>query len=382
LWVNPVFGCDDFTQIELQMRSLYMKFFIPLFFIVAVACTEPGSENLPPSTGLTGDVFLIMDSVQWKGPLGHKLDSIFNAEMEGLPREEAIFHMRWIDPRKLNFVLKQRRNLIFAVTFDQKGAGARQIRSTFTPQSLEKMKADPTLFSQNARDVFAKGQEVLFLFAQTEAELIQHIKTNSVKLVEYFDLRERERLSTSLFKGGQQKGIAPMLKKEFNCELKIPFGYQVVQQEPDFFWARQINPQDDKDIFITRKKYTSQAQFQRDSLIAFRDAVCKKYLFEDPDRSDTHLLTETSIPYKPVITREVTFNKKFAIEMKGLWRTNNLTMGGPFHSFAFVDEPMGMLYYIEGFTFSPGRSQREIMRELETILYTFKTSNEIAPEKP
>jgi hypothetical protein len=361
-----------------------MKYILyPVLFIVAIiSCTEPGSKNLPPSTGLTGDVFLIMDSVQWKGPIGKALDSIFNAEMEGLPREEAIFHMRWIDPRKLNFVLKQRRNLIFAVTLDQKGTGARQIRSTFTSESLEKIKADPTLFSQNARDVFAKNQEVLFLFGQTEQELLTHILANSTKLVEYFNLRERERLTTTLFKGNQTKSIEQLLKKDYNCEVKIPFGYQLVQQEPDFFWLRQINPGDDKDVFVARKKYTSQAQFHKDSLIAFRDAICKKYLFEDPERSDTHLITETNVPYKPVLTREVNFNKKFAVEMKGLWRTNTLTMGGPFQSFVLVDEPLGLLYYVEGFTYSPGKKQREIMRELETILYTFKTSGKIAPQQP
>ncbi|MCW5910391.1 MAG: DUF4837 family protein [Cyclobacteriaceae bacterium] len=360
-----------------------MKYFIFIFFIAAiVACTEPGSKNLPPASGLTGDIFLIMDSLQWKGPLGKTLDSIFSAEMEGLPRKEAIFHMRWIDPRKLNFVLKQRRNLIFAVTLDQATTGARQIRATFTPESLEKIKADPSLFSQNARDVFAKNQEVLFLFGQTEAELLKHIRANRSRLVEYFNLRERERLTASLFKAAQPKGIAPMLTKEFNCELKIPFGYQLVQQEPDFFWVRQINPYNDKDIFIARKKYTSQAQFRKDSLIAFRDAVCKKYLFEDPDRPDTYLVTETTVPYKPVLTREINFNNKFAVEMKGLWKTNNLTMGGPFISFALVDEPQGVLYYIEGFIFSPGKDQRELIRELETILYTFKTSNEITPAQP
>jgi hypothetical protein len=169
------------------------------------------------------------------------------------------------------------------------------------------------------------------------------------------------------------------MRKDFNCEMKVPFGYQLVMNEPDFLWVRQINPQDDKDIFIARKKYTSPEQFKKDSLIAFRDEVCRKNIFEDPERSDTYLLTETSIPYKPVITREINFNKKFAVEMRGLWRTNNLTMGGPFLGYAFVDEAQGLLYYIEGFTFSPGKDQREIMRELETILYTFKVSSELPP---
>lgn len=347
--------------------------------LILSACSDKDGKNLPSASGRTGDIFLVMDSLQWRGPLGDVMDSLFNAEMEGLPRKEAIFHMRWIDPRKLNFVLKQRRNLIFAVTLDQKTIGANQIKRTFTPESLEKIKTEPTLFSQNSRNLFAKNQEVLFLFGKTEPELIKNLRTHGTKLVEYFNIRERERLSASLFRAGQLKGIPQVMRKDFKCEMKVPFGYQLVMNEPDFLWVRQINPQDDKDIFIARKKYTSPEQFKKDSLIAFRDQVCRKNIFEDPERSDTYLLTETSIPYKPVITREINFNKKFAVEMRGLWRTNNLTMGGPFLGYTFVDEAQGLLYYIEGFTFSPGKDQREIMRELETILYTFKVSSELPP---
>jgi hypothetical protein len=53
-------------------------------------------------------------------------------------------------------------------------------------------------------------------------------------------------------------------------------------------------------------------------------------------------------------------------------------MGGPFVGFAMVDEATQQFYYIEGFTFSPGREQREIIRELEAILSTFRLSTEIA----
>lgn len=363
----------------MNARIKNIAFGILLLFLIGCSGSSDKSQNLPPASGRTGDVFLIMDSTQWKGPLGKVLDSLFSQEMEGLPRKESIFHMRWIDPRKLNFVLKQRRNLIFAVSLDKRTQGAAIIRQTFTPESLEKIKSDPNLFSQTSKNVFAKNQEVLFLFSRTEAELIQQIRTHGKQLIDYFNLKERERMTTSLFKSGQLKGLPQILRKNFNCELKVPFGYQLVQQEQDFLWVRQINPKDDKDIFIARKKYTSQAQFERDSLISFRDKVCQKYLFEDPERLDTYLVTETTVPFIPVITREVNFNKKFAVEMKGLWKTNTLTMGGPFTGFALVDEAQGMFYYIEGFTYAPGKDQREIMRELETILYTFKTSDQLAP---
>ena len=106
-----------------------------LFILILSACSDSKkNNNVPPATGLTGDVFLIMDSSQWRGPLGKVIDSLFSAEMEGLPREESIYNMRWIEPRKLNFVLKQRRNLIFAVTLDKKTSGAGHVNRLFTKE--------------------------------------------------------------------------------------------------------------------------------------------------------------------------------------------------------------------------------------------------------
>lgn len=357
-----------------------MKYTLPLFFGLLLfigACSDSKNQNIPRATGLTGDIFLIMDSTQWKGQLGHVIDSLFSQEMEGLPREEPIFKMRWIDPRKLNFVLKQRRNLIFAVSLDRRTSGANTIKKLFTQESFEQIKANPELFSQNSQNVFAKGQEVVYLFSETESQLIKHLRKDGKKIVEFFNQKERERLTESLYKAGQLKGVPQIVQKDFNCDFKVPFGYKLVQNNEEFIWVRQINARDDKDVFIARKKYTSQEQFKRDSLISWRDAICKKYLFADPERSDTYLLTELGVPYKPVISRETTFNKKFAMEMRGLWRSNNFAIGGPFLSYTVVDEATGWIYYIEGFTISPGREQREIMRELETILYTFRTSEQI-----
>ena len=105
--------------------------------------------------------------------------------------------------------------------------------------------------------------------------------------------------------------------------------------------------------------------------------MCKQYLFEDPDKSDSYLLTERDIPFVPVTADTVNFNGNFAIQMRGLWRSNTLQMGGPFVSFSLVDQATNQFYYVEGFTFSPGKDQREIIRELETILYTFRTSTQL-----
>src|SRR5689334_23732036 len=112
------------------MRSL-VAFLLLAIALLTAACG--GKNSLPRASGVSGDMYVVMDSIQWRGELGKVVDSLFAADMEGLPRSEPIFNMRWVDPRKLNFVLKQRRNLIFAMSLDQNTSGAAAVRRLFTP---------------------------------------------------------------------------------------------------------------------------------------------------------------------------------------------------------------------------------------------------------
>ncbi len=221
----------------------------------------------------------------------------------------------------------------------------------------------------------------MYLFGNDERTLLHNLRTSGSRLSDFFNLKERERMTKSLFKAGQVVGVSEALKKELQCDLKIPFGFKLVEKKPDFVWLRQINPKDDKNIFIARKKYTSLEDFKRENLIRFRDDICHQYLFEDPEKPDTYLLTETNVPFIKVTADTINFNKHFAVQLRGIWRSNTFSMGGPFEGIAVVDEGTQQFYYVEGFTFSPGKDQREIMRELETIIYTFKTSKEIPAEK-
>lgn len=346
---------------------------LPFILLIALAsCGKRESDSLPLSTGLTGDMYLIMDSLQWEGPLGDALDSVFRQQATVFPRKERIFNMRWIDPRKLNFVLKGRRNLVYVMTLDQRTSGAGFIRKMFSPESIEKIKTDTSSFVQTTENVFARNQSVMYLFAQTEEQLLPKVRKNASQLVEYFDRTERTRQTEALFKSGELKGVNQWVQKTYGCEFRVPFGYQLVTSNSEFLWARQINPRDDKDIFIARTPYRSPNQFLRDSLIEFRNSICREYLFEDPDVADSYLVTELDVPAKMVQTRPITINKEYAVEIRGLWRANNFSMGGPFLGIAVVDRSTNYFYYLEGFTFSPSKDQREIMRELETILYTFR----------
>jgi hypothetical protein len=297
---------------------------------------------------------------------------VFRAEVQGLPRPEPMFSVRYINPKKLNSVLKNVQNLVFVTTLDKESLGARIIKGYFTPESINRIKSDESLYVHTDNDVFSKGQKVMYLFGQTEEALIEKLNENGERIAGVFNKAERERTARNLFKSKEQKGVSEMLQKSHECHMRIPFGYQIAVNEPGFVWLRNIGNEIDRNVFITYRNYTNPAVFEKDNLVQLRDSIARQQLFEDPDRPDTYLVTETTVPAIPIRTRQITLNEHYSVEMKGLWRTNIPSMGGPFVSYALVDESTNRLFYIEGFVISPGKSQRETMRELEVILSTFK----------
>jgi hypothetical protein len=363
----------------MSKTSVMRALFLLLIASIAFSCgPQDRAANLPKAAGASGDIYLFMDSTQWRSPVGKAMDSIFNQDMVGLPRPEGIFRMSWVDPRKMNFVLKQRRNLIFVVTLDQMGPGAQIIKNLFTAEQLAKIETDTAKFTETYKNVYAKDQQVMFLFAKDQETLLRKLNKNGQKLIDFFNKVERDRLNSTLFSAGTVTGVSDWLKKNFQVSITIPYGYKLVQNEQDFVWVRQINVDDDKDIFIARTEYTSLDQFKQENLIKLRNDICRKYIFEDPEKPNTYLITETEDA--PVITREVNFNGQYAVEMRGLWLTNTHTMGGPFLSYALSDQATGKFFYVEAFVYGPSKDQREMMRQMEVVLNTFRLeSNQAAP---
>jgi hypothetical protein len=344
-----------------------------LLIILAASCnTRNNPEYLPVATGKPGDMILIMDSLQWKGPLGNELRKIFKAEMPGLPREEPMFNLIYVHPRKGTTLLTQIRNLVFVFTLDQDTPGSRIMKESFDAETLARIETDTSFFISTATNEYSRGQEVMYLFGSTEENLIKHLQENGQRIRNFFNDTEKKRAVEALTGTTTTKALTEFLKKENGIEIRLPFGFKVADKQPNFVWLRQMDARVDKSVWITWKPYESEYQFLPDSLVAWRNDVLKQFVFEDPDNPDSFVVTETQVPFKPVTARQFTFNNSFAIELRGLWKTNTNTMGGPFISYAVASQQQGLIYYLEGFCYSPGKDQRETIRELEAILSTFR----------
>lgn len=359
---------------------LIRRYFIYILFVYSLlmlSCNgEQGdadnSSALPKARGAAGEVVLVMDSVAWKGELGDEVRETFMKAVPGLPQPEPYFDLRYVDPSKLNSVLRSARNMLYVTTLDNDSPAGRKIRSYFTESSIKRIQEDPDLFMYPKSNEFARGQEVLYLFGETKEELINNLEKNRERVRNFFSKVERERLQKNLYKAKEEKSISKHLLKKHQFNIRIPFGYELVPLEEgeNFVWIRQLGQEVDKSVVVYYEDYTSEEAFKPDNIIALRNRITEKYI---ADSETVHMVLQEQVP---VEFDTVNFNGKFAVEARGLWKLNNNSMGGPFLSYTFVDENLGRLYYLEGFVYSPGEKKRPHIREIETILHTFRTEAE------
>ncbi len=347
---------------------------IMLGFIQSCTDSEGGKKSsgiLPTARGEADEIILVADSTQWvDSQLGSELRKTFNTPMPGLPQDESLFTVSKVSPQKLNSVLKSAKNMVFVMTLDSKTRDSRVLQKFFTSQSLNQIKRDTAIFMRQQNDLFARGQTALFLFSSTEELLTQKINYNRSKIQEIFESSARETIKSKLFKS-PKKQLAKRIEENHDVSLVIPYGWEKARDLKNFFWLRLMDAQTEQSIFVYYQPYNDQSLFNNIDL--FRDKITKRFLY-DGENPDVHIKRQEIIP---VFTERVTFNGNFSVEARGLWKISDNSRGGPFVSYTILDEAAQMIYYIEGYVDSPGTKKKNLIRELEAILSTFKTKSDL-----
>ena len=61
---------------------------------------------------------------------------------------------------------------------------------------------------------------------------------------------------------------------------------------------------------------------------------------------------------------------QYAMELRGLWRTTESFIGGPFVSLSQLDEEKAKVITVEAFVLAPKFDKREFMKEAEALVYS------------
>ena len=329
------------------------------------------SNLLPNATGQSGEIVVVMNKEKWSQELGDALKEVLHANVKGLTRGEPSFTTRVIEPFQFNRIFRLSRNIVYVTTLDGTTPADKWLTERLTGSSKERIREEDGLFMLKTDDQYAQDQKVINLFGNNDQELIENLKANAEEIRDYFNKAEKERLATDIRESMDSRAISKQVQNELDFYIKIPVGFELATLEKDFMWSRFLPSRGaSKNIFVYFKDYESQDEFTPENVIKLRNEIGRKYIYGDPENPQSFMITETEF-MQPTI-RNITFDGRFTVEMKGAWKTNNFSVGGTFVSYTFVDENTNRLYYVEGFIIHPNESHRELIRQMESVVTTFR----------
>jgi len=327
-----------------------MRRYLTLLGVVCVllgaitSCKNTTKNLMPTVTGKAGEVLIVMNKALWEGGSGDTIKSMFSEAQVGLPQYEPLMDAMNVPPKAFTRMFRTHRSIL-------------QIRVS------TKLKKGEIKISKGQ---WAKGQSYMKVQAPNEKLLIDLIQENRNKILGYFVNGEKRRLMSVLNRRPEKK-IYNQLKKEQGFTISCPAGYNINKDEGDFVWLSKETPRTSQGLFIYSFDYKSQDYFAKEFLLKKRDSLLKANI--PGPRAGSYMRTERRFP---VQFKQFSFKDNYAVEMRGLWKVENDFMGGPFLNINFLDKKNNRVICLDGYVYYPNKDKRELLRELEAIMFTFE----------
>lgn len=330
---------------------------ISLFLAGFNSCKQSTINSLLPGvSGSAYEVLIVIGDGFWDGTVGDSIKDVLRREQVALPQPEPIFSVSQIPHKALTDFTRQHRNLLI----------------TNISSEVEK----PAILFK--KDVWSAPQVVIKINAPDRQSFLKLLSKYKEKITQAFLEAEKKRLMSN-YRKYQAEKISETLRKRHNVSLIVPKGYSLDMDTKDFVWLAYETKEISQGIFVYHYNYTDTNTFTPGYLIAKRDSFLKHnvHIKRAPRSKLPKAYMTTEHNYK-VESKAFEHNGEFAMEIRGLWRAENDFMGGPFISLSKVDEVRNRVVTVEGFVFAPKKNKRNLLRQVEAIVYSMKIPK---PEK-
>ena len=335
------------TSNTLTMKKLGIIALIVAIVTVFTSCSNNNESRMDRSIGGSSEVlFVTQNDEQWDGRMGQTVRDFFEVEQYGLPQPEPNFKVAHINTNALNDMFKKHRNLIMAeiVPDLQNPIIESQVNWMSAPQYAIKIKAKDVdtwikVFDSQKDDIKAK-----------------------------FDANERARFM-DFFRPTADATVMTTIKERFGFTMTVPEGYYIAVDKDNFMWLRREESDRGFGLIIFSRPYTSTDNFNDEMLIRATDSVTKKYI---PGPADGSYMILDKEFIKPMCNVIADFPTGYAVEMRGLWKTEGDYMAGPYVSYSFVNTDNSRIITVEGYIYYPNKPKRDLLRQLEAIIWSLK----------
>ena len=338
------------------LRTLKLSYLRQLVFIVTAAslccgCSGKGEKpntHVPSSRGLPYELVVIVPRAAYQGELKDSLELVLKGSTPLLPQHEPLFRL----------------NVAFA---DSNLTPWRTFRNRLI------IKIDPKVSQPAigvAKDVIARPQTEVMVTGSTSSTIAAFVVAKRELLTDLFVDAELEWQAAQL-RRKYSKMTFDALQELSGHTICVPQGLRASKLGKDFLWTgTNLNDKDQNFVFYS---YPWNGQpLTAEQFVAKRDSAMKVNIpGSQPNQwMQTAVNPEGREPL--ILTRARMINKCAVLEVHGLWEMHNGAIGGAFVSLERIDTAHGLVLATEGFIYSPHSPKRNLMREMEAALRTFK----------
>ena len=362
-----------------KMLPAFLRFssWLYLSLLFFASCSSDFTKNLeavPTAIAIPNQINVVADDAIWNGPLGDSLRYYFSSASPILPQPEPIFDLKHYTAEEIyaESVRRSRRSyLIFGNIQDTNSTTGEMIRRDLGTANVDRARRDSSFNTTLARDKWAKGQYVFYLFGNDDEQIVQNIRDNFSAIARRVNDADRGSLEATVYMEGENRKLIDEVRNTFGISLRIPGDYFLAINENNTMWLRQETEFLSSNLFIYRLPYRDKSQFSKEGIKAIRDSLGLRYVSSEVEAT----YMRTNDVDLPMLTETIDLNGNYAMEARGIWDIVNDYMGGPFLTYLILSPDNKELIFIDGFVYAPGKKKRKYMQRLEHVLSSFRFEN-------
>jgi hypothetical protein len=333
-------------------RNLFLQFATVIILALFYSCSnEPVlHQNI---SGKANELVIVISDESWNGKPGELLRATMGQDHIALPQQEPIFDLVNVPHEGFKKIFRTTRNII---------------QTSISP-NVE----TPGLTMKD--DVWAYPQATVEIRAKTAEQFEEIFNANSDKILSYFLAAEKERLTMN-YEKYYEKLVYNALNTDFGVTMKVPPGFAIARQKENFIWMRYETPEISQGIALYTLPYVSDSTFTVDYLVAKTDSTLEINIPGPTDGS--YMAIEKQLDQ---VLNTLEHNNNYAVEMRGLWRTENDFMGGPYICLAELDASNQRVIVAFGYVYAPSKDKRNLLQQVEAMIYSLKMNKQAENDK-
>lgn len=316
--------------------------------LLVVGCRVESSPETRSTAGKDYQVVVLCDNDIWEGDVADAVCDLLEEDIPGLVRPQGYFDIVKQVPSNE------------ATEFDKKYGIVLSVKVSPSNEA-------PSY--KVATNTYAQPQIIITIEASTTAQAVEFIKANTEELREVMIASERE----EYLKGAKRKP-AKQLMEDFTqatgYTMLIPANFSKANPADETLtWYIRDYKNKAQYIFAFNTEYNAEAGVQSVSADIVNAINAKFNTIASKDVNGSRMQINT---YRDIVADIVEVNNCKLLELRGCWEVSTDYMGGSFTAYTIFDPATSTATVIVFALYAPEDSQRNLMHQLEDLIYTLE----------